>query len=57
MAPHGHAGQIKFKFARIISAKTMGATVRIMLYPNRIISLPLFYPDMKSTNIFAFLSS
>ena len=35
MAPHGHAGQVKVKFARNITAKAMGATVRIMLYPNR----------------------
>ena len=35
MAPHGHAGQIKVKFARNITAKAMGATVRVMLYPNR----------------------
>ena len=56
MAPHGHAGQVKVKFARNITAKAMGATVRIMLYPNRSIwAYSAFI--LKSTNIFAFQSS
>jgi large subunit ribosomal protein L35Ae len=32
---HGHAGAVRVKFAHNITARAMGATVRIMLYPNK----------------------
>ena len=32
---HGSAGAVRVKFAHNITARAMGATVRIMLYPNK----------------------
>ena len=32
---HGHAGAVRAKFQTNITAGAMGATVRVMLYPNR----------------------
>ena len=32
---HGHAGGVRAKFNTNITAGAMGATVRVMLYPNR----------------------
>eukprot|EP00356_Strombidium_inclinatum_P002684 CAMPEP_0170478794 /NCGR_PEP_ID=MMETSP0208-20121228/247_1 /TAXON_ID=197538 /ORGANISM="Strombidium inclinatum, Strain S3" /LENGTH=120 /DNA_ID=CAMNT_0010751109 /DNA_START=28 /DNA_END=390 /DNA_ORIENTATION=+ len=32
---HGHAGAVRVKFAKNITPKAMGSTVRVMLYPNK----------------------
>ena len=35
MKPHGHQGMVRVKFAKNISGCARGATVRVMLYPNK----------------------
>jgi len=37
MAPHGNAGGVRCKFAKNLPSQAMGATVRVMLYPNKTI--------------------
>ena len=32
---HGHAGAVRVKFAKNITAKAIGSTVRVMLYPHK----------------------
>uniref|UniRef100_A0A7S3CPW1 60S ribosomal protein L35a n=1 Tax=Strombidium rassoulzadegani TaxID=1082188 RepID=A0A7S3CPW1_9SPIT len=34
---HGHAGSVRVKFAKNLTARAMGSTVRVMLYPNKTI--------------------
>ena len=34
---HGHAGAVRVRFAKNLTARAMGATVRVMLYPNKTI--------------------
>jgi large subunit ribosomal protein L35Ae len=35
VSTHGHAGAVRVTFAKNITARAMGAQVRVMLYPNK----------------------
>ena len=37
MGPHGNAGGVRCNFSHNLPSKAMGATVRVMLYPNKTI--------------------